>query len=107
MPFDLLFERKPPSFVLQAPTGGGQLLAQLWGFTQGRQDQRTLSLLLRVAESRRVGEGAGEQERVQDQAMLESCIQNWELGSTHLCPWSFVNMLHLQSTRPVPTTELC
>lgn len=63
MPFDLLFERKPPSFALQAPTGGGQLLAQLWGFAQGRQDQRILSLLLSMAGSGRVGEGAGEQEK--------------------------------------------
>lgn len=70
MPFDLLFERKPPSFALQAPMSGGQLLAQLWGFDQEWQGQGILSLLLRMAGPRRVGEAAGEQERAQDQAML-------------------------------------
>lgn len=81
-------------------------MAQRWGFAQGRQDQRILSLLLGMAGPRRVGEGAGEQERMQDQAMLYPCIQNWQLGGTDLCPWSFVNVLLLQSTCPVATTEL-
>lgn len=36
-----------------------------------------------------------------------SGIQNWQLGSSHLCPQNFVYMFLLQNTCPVATMELC